>query len=306
MPGTSACCRLGFLLGMAVLLSSCKLARLPIAAVKGMGKKPAPAARPTSQGWGLMSDPALTGGQGAIATASVAPLPGGPDGGTPSPDSGGLFDFSSVTGASTSAQSRVRWIRSAMDATEQSRRTGKPLIILVNNRRSPPGQSIENTLVLQPEFRRLTEETFVPLYLDFSDKATTDSDFYQAFKDRLKVRGYPTILVTLPDGTEVLRLAGYKHEYEVGYMLKIRDSVASCQKMTEARRERLKPAGYRRWTDKKGVVVYARLDKVDANMLNLTTEWGTKFTTFTSRLSEADRKWIEDERAKRQPATTGT
>ncbi len=63
-----------------------------------------------------------------------------------------------------------------------------------------------------------------------------DSDFYQAFKDRLKVKGYPTLLVTLPDGTEVMRLSGYSNEYEVGYMLKLRESVASREKAMEVRR----------------------------------------------------------------------
>jgi hypothetical protein len=136
--------------------------------------------------------------------------------------------------------------------------------------------------------------------MDFADKSTVDSDFYQAFKDRLKVKGYPTLLVTLPDGTEVLRLSGYKHENEVGYMLKLRESVASCEKAMEARRKRMAPSGYRPWTDKKGVVVYARLDKADANMLSLTTEWGTKFNTFTNRLSDEDQAWIAAEQAKRQ------
>ncbi|WP_075090359.1 thioredoxin fold domain-containing protein [Verrucomicrobium spinosum] len=219
-----------------------------------------------------------------------------------SAEGGGLFDFSSVTANSTQSTSRIQWIRSAMDATEQARRTGKPLLILVNNRNSPPGQSIESTLVLQPEFKKLTEENYVPLYMDFSDKATADSDFYQAFKDRLNVRGYPTVLVTLPDGVEVMRLSGYKNENEVAYMLKLRESVASSQRAIEARRKRLLPGGYRAWTDKKGVVVYAKLDKADANMLHLTTEWGTTFTTFTNRLSAEDQAWIESERAKRQPA----
>lgn len=284
-----------------VLLSSCTI--LPFNRhADGDQAKPS---LPSSRGWGLMTDPQLTGSASASPMAPGAAAPGMPpaDGGSPaSAEGGGLFDFSSVTGNSTQSTSRIQWIRSAMDATEQARRSGKPLLILVNNRNSPPGQSIENTLVLQPEFKKLTEENYVPLYMDFSDKDTVDSDFYQAFKDRLKVRGYPTVLVTLPDGAEVMRLSGYKHEYEVGYMLKLRESVASSKKAIEARRKRLLPSGYRAWTDKQGVVVYAKLDKADANMLNLTTEWGTKFTTFTNRLSSEDQAWIESKRAKRQTA----
>lgn len=284
-----------------LLLSSCTI--LPFNR-HADGDKAKPSL-PTSRGWGLMTDPKLTGSASTSPMAPGSAAPGMPpgEGGSPaSAEGGGLFDFSSVTGNSTQSTSRIQWIRSAMDATELARRSGKPLLILVNNRNSPPGQSIENTLVLQPEFKKLTEENYVPLYMDFSDKATMDSDFYQAFKDRLKVRGYPTVLVTLPDGVEVMRLSGYKHENEVGYMLKLRESVASSQKAIEARRKRLLPSGYRAWTDKQGVVVYAKLDKADANMLNLTTEWGTKFTTFTNRLSSEDQAWIESERAKRQAA----
>lgn len=286
-----------------LLLSSCTILPFNRHADGGEAKPNLPASR----GWGLMADPKLTGSSASASASPMAPgapAPGMPpgDGGSPaSAEGGGLFDFSSVTANSTQSTSRVQWIRSAMDATEQARRTGKPLLILVNNRNSPPGQAVENTLVLQPEFKKLTEENYVPLYMDFSNKDTVDSDFYQAFKDQLKVRGYPTILVTLPDGAEVMRLSGYKPDYEVGYMLKLRESVASSKKAIEARRKRLLPSGYRAWTDKHGVVVYARLDKADANMLNLTTEWGTQFTTFTNRLSSEDQAWIESERAKRQP-----
>lgn len=286
-----------------VLLSSCAI--LPFNRHADGNKASGNPSLPSTRGWGLMADPKLTGSAspGPMAPGSAAPgMPPG-DGGSPaSAEGGGLFDFSSVTANSTQSTSRVQWSRSAMDATELARRSGKPLLILVNSRNSPSGQSIENTLVLQPEFKKLTEETYIPLYIDFSDKATIDSDFYQAFKDRLKVRGYPTILVTLPDGTEVTRLSGYKHEYEVSYMLKLRESVAASQKAIESRRKRVLPPEYRAWTDKQGVVVYAKLDKADANMLNLTTEWGTKFTTFTNRLSSEDQAWIESERAKREPA----
>jgi hypothetical protein len=189
-------------------------------------------------------------------------------------------------------------VRSATDAAETARRTGKPLLILINNRKSPSGQSIENTLVLQPEFRRLAEESFIPLRLDYGDETTKESDFYQAFKNRLKVKGYPTLLVTLPDGTEILRLSGFKHEYEVGYLVKLRDSVANCEKAIQARRDRMTGSGYRLWTDKNGVPVFAKLEGVDANMGAFTGEWGNPFKTFTTRLSEEDQAWIAQQQAK--------
>ncbi|HSJ02356.1 MAG: hypothetical protein ACAI34_05530 [Verrucomicrobium sp.] len=277
---------------LAGMLSSCAL--LPFG-----HKKPEPAKLPDTRGWGLMMDPTLTGHASVAAQGAAMGGTGAPsaDGGTPSATAGGLYDFSSVTGNASAVTSRVPWIKSAMDATELSRRSGKPLLILVNNRNSPSGQSIESTLVLQPDFKKLAEETYIPLRMDFADESTTKSDFYQAFKDQLKVRGYPALLVMLPDGTEVLRLSGYKHEYEVPYMLRLRESVASCKKAVDARRKKLEPAGYRGWTDKKGVLVFAKLEKADANMLHLTTEWGTKFTTFTNRLSDADQEWIAKKQA---------
>ena len=70
---------------------------------------------------------------------------------------------------------------------------------------------LEAMLNTAPEAAAIGQH-FIPLYIDFADKETRDSLYYRALLDRYKPRGYPVLLVALPDGTEVMRQSGYAGE----------------------------------------------------------------------------------------------
>lgn len=239
---------------------------------------------------GLMND-----GQ-AIASASAAGAAGAAGGST---SEGGVFDFSNVVQTQVQGFGRVGWHSSLTTAAQEARRTGKPLLILFTHQGSSAAQSLENTLVLTPEFRTLVTEQFIPLRINYGDTDTRQSPYYRDFKAKLEAKGYPTVVITLPDGTEIERIAGYNQKaagesgaYTKAYLKRLEIAVADSEKAVDARRQRMESQRYRMWTSKDGSKVFARLDTLDANMATFTTEWGEPFKTFLTRLSEEDQAQI--------------
>ncbi len=213
---------------------------------------------------------------------------------------GGVFDFSGVVQTQVQNFGRVGWHNSLTTAAQESRREGKPLLILFTHQNSSSAQALENTLVLTPDFRKLVEESFVPLRINYGDTDTRQSPFYRDFKTRLEAKGYPTLIVTLPDGTEIDRIAGYNEKsagensaYRNEYLQRLRKAVSSCEKAAASRRKDLESKGYRFWSTKSGSPVFARLDSLDANKATFIGEWGDSFNTFLNRLSDEDRQQIE-------------
>jgi thioredoxin-related protein len=281
--------QLHFAASLGLLLSSCGM----------IGKKPiqptdaAPNAEVTTRGWALLYPELLKGDPGAEPGVVPGSAPGG-EGGTPSAAEGGMFDFSGVVQTGAQASTFVNWQRSAADALKLSRTTGKPLLTLFTHQMSQPAQSLESTFLRTPEFRELAETEFVLLRLNCADQDTARSDYYRDFKKRLKATGYPTLVVSMPDGTEMMNLSGYKHEWQARHLQSLKSAVTRCHKAKETHRKKLEAAGYRLWTDKKGVVVFAKLNAVDANMGSFTGEWGEPFNTFVTRLSDADQAWVAE------------
>lgn len=296
-----------------LLLTQCRLAtQLPNrarhmvakagATTKGLAKlrpkkrsKPKPNSQeeqPAERGLrGLMND------EQAIAGVSTAGMPPGSTAGGAS--EGGMFDFSNVVQTQAQSFGRVGWHSSLTTAAEDARRSGKPLLILFTHQGSSSAQALENTLMLTPDFRTLVSEEFVPLRINYADTDTRQSPYYRDFKERLDAKGYPTVVITLPDGKEVDRIAGYNEKnageniaYTKDYLRRLQNAVANSKKGVEARRQQMEAQGYRTWTSKDGTKVFARLDKLDANMATFTTEWGEPFKTFLTRLSEEDQAQI--------------
>lgn len=284
---------LSLLLGTCLAGAGCRLN--PIPGLRAGVKPPGAATVPQERGWALM-DPEL------MKNTATPPPPGTatPESGTETSVEGGLFDFSTVMKNNTRGTGRVAWKQSAAEAIDQARLTGKPLLVFFTSEHSPAARTMERTMGLAEEFCLLTEQNFVPLRIDFSDVDTQRSEFYKSFRERLEPRGYPTMLVILPDGTEITRLSGYKTEYQEGYIKRLQQAVEKSRKAAEQRREGMLKEGYRLWTNKQEVGVFAKLVKLDANMGTFTGEWGNTFTTFITRLSEKDQAWIEEQKKLRQ------
>jgi len=284
-----------FLAVMAIVfaagLPSCRLLkfRKTSSGAVSMGGMGGGGMAPSARGWALMYPEMAQGSSAAAASAMTQ----GADPGTPE---GGMYDFSGVVQTGATAPSRVPWNRSAIDAAKKSRVTGKPLLILFTHLRSQPAQALENTLLLTPEFREMAEKEFVLLRIDYADEDTEDSDFYQDFKKRFKANGYPTIIVTAPDGTELSKISGYKSDWQARHLQSLKAAVISATRLKDKRRKSLEAEGYRNWKNKTGEPVFAKLTKLDANMGTFTGEWGESFNTFLTRLGDEDQEYIATRR----------
>lgn len=199
-----------------------------------------------------------------------------------------MFDFSSSFQNSGSGPSAVRWNQSASEAISQSKRTGLPLLILFTQQMSQPGVELETLLNVVPELNNAEAPSCVPLRVDFANQDTARSDYYRSLKTRYKLNGFPVLLMTLPDGTEVARQTGYNSEWKTRTTQLVRYATEQSKKRTEARRKEMGKFGYRMWSDRQGTQVWARLDNVDATQAVFVSEWGEPFRTFISRLSDAD------------------
>lgn len=209
-----------------------------------------------------------------------------------------VFDFSSAFSGGGMTSRIVNWRRSGSDAAGEARRTGIPLLIFFSNHATPTAAMLETMLNTAPEAAKVGQH-FIPLYIDFAGKETRDSLYYRALLERYKPRGYPVLLVALPDGTEVVRQSGYagetrmEPEWRKRTLQFITAAATQSDKAAAVRRKRLEQQGYRTWTNNQGKPVFAKLEKLDANQAAFTGEWGETFRTFTSRLSESDRLAIE-------------
>jgi hypothetical protein len=255
-----------------------------------------PAHDPERRGWALMMSDEEFARYKAAATSASPASGGDPAHGAAAGGDGGLFDFSSMLPGQAGAGTQVVWQRSATDAGTKSRLTGTPLLIYATHSASKPCRDIETTLMVSPAFREMAQQSFIPLLIDYSDQETNRTPLYRELKSRFDF-SYPTLVVTLPDGTEVSRLKGYKPEYEKRHLEALHSAVTKAEKLVAERRAPLaKSGGYRMWTNKDGKPVFARLTALDANMGSFEGEWGEPFKTFLTRLSEEDQAWIAERR----------
>lgn len=199
-----------------------------------------------------------------------------------------MFDFSSSFQNSGQAASAVRWNQSASEAISQSKRTGLPLLILFTHQMSQPGVELETMLNVAPELSNADAPPWVLLRIDFANQDTARSDYYRSLKARYKPNGFPVLLMTLPDGTEVARQTDYNKEWKSRTTQWMRYATEQSKKRTEVRRKEMEKYSYRMWSDRQGTQVWAKLEKVDANQAVFISEWGETFRTFISRLSDAD------------------
>ncbi|XLM19574.1 thioredoxin family protein, partial [Chromobacterium piscinae] len=86
-------------------------------------------------------------------------------------------------------------------AFARAKAENKPVFLYWGAVWCPPCNQVKSTIFNRPDFIAAASQ-FVPVYLD------GDSDNAQQLGERFKVRGYPTMILFRPDGTEITRLPG--------------------------------------------------------------------------------------------------
>ena len=111
-----------------------------------------------------------------------------------------------LAGPVASSEAGIAWTRAASDADvdaafAQARQIKKPLFVYWGAKWCPPCNQLQATLFNRQDFIERSR-AFVPVYVD------GDSPGAQKLGARFKVRGYPTMLLFDPQGTELTRLPG--------------------------------------------------------------------------------------------------
>lgn len=216
----------------------------------------------------------------------------------------------------TPAKNRGPWESSDTIARRRASREGKPLLIwFTDSQSSPMCKALNEELFNKSEFEQWAGEKLVRLRIDANERAaasdpdlsldekmTKETDvrnYVINLKKRYKVLGHPTLILLNPGGEVVGRYRGYRRgDADFTWGLIKQGEIAA---MTAYRgwREDLEKKGYREWQDTKGRKVFAKLLNYHQGELVLMEPDGTRSKTKEARLSDADRSWIGQQKAKR-------
>lgn len=112
----------------------------------------------------------------------------------------GMTD-SKAAESTASSTAHPPWFSGSVEAAFQAAKQGqKPVLLYWGAVWCPPCNELKSQVFSRPRFQELVKP-LVPVYLD------GDSPEAQAWADKLKVSGYPTVLLLSPEGKERMRLA---------------------------------------------------------------------------------------------------
>ena len=132
-----------------------------------------------------------------LAACSKAPEPAAPQA-----DATASGAKASAAAAPKAAIAWVKPVGTDVDAIfAQAKAANKPVYLYWGAVWCPPCNQIKATVFNRPDFIERSQ-AFVPVYLD------GDTPGAQKLGTRFKVRGYPTMILFTPDGTELTRLPG--------------------------------------------------------------------------------------------------
>jgi len=261
------------------------------------------------------------------AEAGTAISPGGNNAGVPknfriTPDEEMIFtdpdnpdaalpELSSVLAAAPSA--RGPWEQSETIARKRAAREGKPLLIwFTDSRASPMCKALGSELFSTPEFEEWANEKIIRLRVDSNiNAASRDPDmsldaaetrridvgnYAETLKKRYRAFGHPTVVMLDSSGAVLTRYRGYKRGEAQLFFGKIKHSEAVAANAYQSRRKSLENKGYRDWSDKKGRKFFAKLAAYSKGTLILIEPDGSRARTTEDKLSDADRKWIDEQK----------
>lgn len=213
------------------------------------------------------------------------------------------------------SQRRGPWERDIRVARKQSIREGKPTLIWFTDlRRSPRCRQLEKELFSQPKFQKWATENLIRARVDESmefddENLSLDQEqtmrvefakYVKRLKNHYKVLGYPSLVMVDPQGRVVGHYRGYKSGQEDLTWGRLRQGVAASAASHKAWRKQLDSRGYRDWKDLQGRKLVAKLVRYDNGTLHLVEPDGTRSKVHERKLSAADRKWIEEQKAKQR------
>lgn len=213
---------------------------------------------------------------------------------------------------------RGPWEVSETVARRRAVREGRCLLAwFTDSRRSAPCKVLDRELLGLPEFEEWAGANLVRLRVDqnveaalqqrqFADtfeEMDTESrmkDYVEELRKRFRVLGNPTLLVLSPHGEVIGRYRGFRAGGGEFLWGQLRSAVIAGDKSYQKWRGGLERRGYREWSDRQGRTVLARLLACRDGQVLLVEPDGQRARTREDRLSDADRRWLEEQRQRRR------
>lgn len=228
-------------------------------------------------------------------------------------DANAELDFGK--GLSKSSKRKNPWHYNYQQASRESRRTGKPLLIWFT-RSGTPGSPmcarLKRELYGDHEFAKWADEKLIRLRVDASGGDREMDEFGQlsknlvarrkyaeSLKKQFRVMGQPTLVMVQPDGAVYFQERGYSRGEKKSLWGKMKNAVLTIEHNRGVWEKKMAAKGYRRWTGKNGEVVFAKLTRYRNGYLLLTEPDGHQIKTSQKDLSKDDRGWIVSEKKKR-------
>ena len=151
------------------------------------------------------------------------------------------------------------WHRSAERAIAIARARGLPLVIwFANPVTGPLDERLGAKVLFDPAVARVLSRQAAGLRIDFGNETTRRSAYYQNFRKKYKITGYPTLVFLQPDGTEVVRQIGFTPGTEAARIQNFGLAVERAAKAWENRKNDLERTGFRTWKDRSGRAFFAK------------------------------------------------
>jgi thioredoxin-related protein len=214
---------------------------------------------------------------------------------------------------SSAPAKRAPWEESETIAKKLAAREGKPLMIwFTDTKNSPMCRALNDELFSTAEFEDWANEKIIRLRVDSNinaaprdpnlnlDAAETRridiANYAETLKKRYRALGHPTVVMLDSSGAVLTRYRGYKRGDAQWFFGKIKHSEAVAANAYQNRRKSLENKGYRDWSDKKGRKFFAKLAAYSKGTLILIEPDGSRARTYEDKLSDEDRKWIEEQK----------
>jgi thioredoxin-related protein len=216
-----------------------------------------------------------------------------------------------ATVLSSGGPKRGVWEESETIARQRAAREGKALLIwFTDSKTSPMCKALSQELFSTPDFNKWAEDRIVRLRVDSNiaaaprdpnmsvDEAETRRvnirNYAANLKKRYRAFGHPTVVMCDSSGAVLTKYRGYKRGEANLFFGKIKHSEAVAANSHKQWRGKLEEKGYRDWTDRRGRKFFAKLAAYSKGTLILVEPDGTRARTSENKLSDEDRKWIEE------------
>jgi hypothetical protein len=187
------------------------------------------------------------------------------------------------------APSPAGWSTDPPAAIRRAQANEQPMIFWFSDPRMPPDRMLAEQALDAPAMRALLADRAVGVRVDTSSEPRKEElRYYASLRERLKPRALPTVLVLLPDGTELTRYVGYKADTAEGWLQRLERDLQRATTGWATHKTGLERQGFRAWTDRAGRTAFARALQRKNSDIQLVDAFGRRYWLPLERFSNDD------------------